>query len=180
MSILSNNRISKTLFMSPTIKKILLSVLIILIYFFVWRTIRSSILEYGIKPYLTEFLQPTEGQEITMRENNSLSYFIHLNNTKSGLKEYILKVPGGIFFLMGNLALLFFVGTERKIFITYVSIQFIVMLLNFAFLFFGLFVHFSGIFVVDLLGQYGEPIVNLGFVLFFIQEKKKAVLLNSK
>jgi len=33
--------------------------------------------------------------------------------------------------------------------------------------------HYSGIYMMDLIGQYGEPIVNLGFVLVFIQEKKK-------
>jgi len=159
--------------MSPILKKILFSILIILVYFFVWRTIRGAILEYGVKPYLTEFMEPNPGSEITIVENNSLSYFIHLNHIKNGMKEYIIKVPGGIFFLLGCLALLFFVGADGQIFIKYVSVQFIVMVLNFLFLFFGLYLHYSGIYMMDLIGQYGEPIVNLGFVLVFIQEKKK-------
>lgn len=162
--------------MSPLIKKILFSVLIVLIYFFIWRPIRGAILEHGIKPYLTEFMEPNKGSEITIVENNSLSYFIHFNHEKNGLKEYALKVPGGIFFLMGSLALIFVVGMEGVIFINYLSVQFIAMVLTFIALFFGLFVHNTGIYFVDLLSQYGEPIINLGFVIFFIQEKKKGVL----
>ncbi|NCP83498.1 MAG: hypothetical protein GW823_01095 [Bacteroidetes bacterium] len=159
--------------MSPILKKILFSLLILLIYFFVWRTIRGAILEYGVKPFLIEFIEPNAVKEITIVENNSLSYFIHLNHKKDGLKEYIIKVPGGIFFLLGCLTLLFFVGADAVIFTNYVSIQFIVLVINFVFLFFGLYVHYSGIYMMDLIGQYVEPVVNLGFVLFFIQEKRK-------
>jgi len=176
MKNLAINCIFNAFTMSSVLKKILFSILIILVYFFIWRTIRGSILEYGVKPFFTEFMEPNAGKEITIVENNSLSYFIHLNHKKDGLKEYIIKVPGGIFFLLGCLTLLFFVGAEGEIFIKYVSVQFIVMVLNFLFLFFGLYVHYTGVYMMDLIGQYGEPIVNLGFVIFFIQEKKKGNL----
>lgn len=165
--------------MNFSIKTSLLILLTIVVYFGVWRPIRSTVLTYAVKPAIQEFLNPKSEKTILLQEANSISYYIYFKDRKQTTKEYMFKIPGGIFFLLGSIALIVIIGWNAAIMGQFLAVQGIVFMFTIVFLFFGLYVHDSGIFMVDLLNRYGEAIVNLGFVLFFIQEHKKKQSLDS-
>jgi hypothetical protein len=148
-------------------------VFLIGIYFSVWRPIRAFIASDLIAPLTTEFQVYKESNNLFLRQANSLSFYVYLLDEKQTSKEYMFKVMGGIFFLLGSLAILFFNPNPSKIISIYLVLQATLIILTILFLFFGLYVHKFGIYAVDLIGRYGEPLINLGFVVMHSNLKLK-------
>lgn len=148
-------------------------ILIIGLYFGAWRPIRGLISEFVIKPSVSEFLDYNSDKSIYLKEFNSISYSVHFKHEHETTKEYFFKVPGGIFFLLGSIALVFVVGWDSAILLKFLTLQSLVFVITLLFLYLGLYWGRWGIYLIDMLTRYGEAIVNIGFVLFFIQEKKK-------
>ncbi|TNE73506.1 hypothetical protein EP331_04290 [bacterium] len=149
---------------NPIIRKSFFIVLLIGVYFTVWRPIRSGIAQYVLNPVAEQFDYTHTEQDIIMRPGNSLGYYIRIKNTSQGYKELFFRVMGGMFFLFGCIIIVLLSEHPNKILFRYFFLQIGMILLGILLLFFGLYIHKSGIYLVDLLGRYGEPLINLGFV----------------
>lgn len=154
-------------------KKIIWSIVIIAVYFTIWRPIRSLIATTVISPLTEQFQVYDTTKNVYLQQANSLSFYVYLLDEKQTSKEFMFKVMGGIFFLFGSLAILFLSTNPSKIIPVYLLLQAGIIILTVLFLFFGLYIHKVGIYAVDLLGRYGEPLINLGFVVMHSNLKQK-------
>lgn len=154
-------------------KKIIWSIVIIVVYFTLWRPTRSFIATKIISPLTEQFQVYEAAKNVYMAQANSVSFYMYLLDEKQTSKKYVFRVMGGIFFLLGSLAILFLSTNPSKIIPVYLLLQAGMIILAILFLFFGLYIHKMGIYTVDLLGRYGEPLINLGFVVMHSNLKQK-------
>src|SRR5690606_615474 len=140
---------------NPIIRKSFFIVLLIGVYFTVWRPIRSGIAQYVLNPVAKQFDNSHTEQDITIWRETSLNYNIYIKHSSQGYKELTFKIMGGIFFLLGCLFIILLTEHPQKILLHYFLLQLGMIVLSILLFLFGLYVHKTGIYLVDLLSRYG-------------------------
>ncbi|MEX0719389.1 MAG: hypothetical protein WD059_01895 [Balneolaceae bacterium] len=155
--------------MPDTLSRILLTALILLVYFFLLRPIRGEI-NQTIFPLVEQSIQESDSQ-ISYSQSGTVSNRIEWGDI-SNPKELYLKIPFGLNFLIGIIGLIL-VKAENRYYWILAAIQLGGGIVAFASFYFGTVSSANFLIITDLIMRYLMPLCSLGIVpLAFIQKRQ--------
>lgn len=166
-------QLQKPILMLHLLKKGLLVIGFVLIYFLGVREVRKVVHNFHLGTILPAQLGQINNQ-LEFESQSSVSFTFHKLGTEKG-HGWQYKMPFGSFFLFGTIGLILS-GTNRKEFGILSAIHVVGGVVSFTFVFIGLQGWANFLIIPDLLSRYLIPVSSLGFVaLTYVQKKPKGL-----
>ncbi len=165
--------LQKPILMLNLLKKGLLVISFVLIYFLGVREVRKVVHNIHLGTVLPTQLGQINNQ-IDFESQSSVSFTFHkLGTEKSHGWQY--KMPFGSFFLFGTIGLIL-LGASRKDFGILSAIHIVGGVVSFIFVLIGVHGWVNFLIIPDILSRYLIPVSSLGFVaLTYVQKKPKGL-----
>ncbi len=147
----------------PLLKKFLLIIIVVAIYFIGVRKLRAAIHDLHLGSILpTSYGVIDEDSEVTFFAQSSVSYTFYYQSDEANY-IWMYKIPFGSFFLFAVLGLIL-VNAKKNDYLILVGIHLISGLIALLFLILGLNLQKYFLIIPDLLSRYLVPLCSLGMV----------------
>lgn len=158
--------------MPKLLRKFLLILGFVLIYFFGVRNVRVTLIDFIQNP-VNNLIE--NNQNLDLIRNPTTIDFIS-NYSESTSNKYTFKFPFGMFFLFSIIGLIITDATTNK-YLILIFIHFIGGLLSIIFLFFGVTNWGYFLIVPDIISRYLLPMFSLGLVALSLPRKKNRLII---
>ncbi|RNC86041.1 MAG: hypothetical protein ED557_04525 [Balneola sp.] len=153
----------------PLLKKLLLLTIVVIVYFFGIRNLRSLVHDFHLGSVLPTSSGLIDGDtSLSFYSQSSVSYTFYYNSDSS--YTWVYKIPYGAFFLFSLLGLIL-IDAKRVDYLILIGIHFTSGLISFLFLLVGINFYHYLLIVPDLLSRYLVPLFSLGLVGFAYLKK---------
>ncbi|MDR8390827.1 hypothetical protein NC796_06750 [Aliifodinibius sp. S!AR15-10] len=160
--------------MKRTAGKIAITILLVLIYFFVWRPVRVATTQHIGKPFAEYLLTESNPNVHIDREARGVSFDISWVDSQ---KQQVLKYrpPTGFFFLLALVSMVF-LTREIRFYLYLLGFHILSFILVLLLLIPGFHGYFFGFWGADLIITYLVPVFSMAYIPWLIYLKKNSSL----
>lgn len=156
--------------MKKTVGKIGVAVLVIVVYFFVWRPVRVATTQHLVKPLSAYIL--SDGDSNIHLDNNSKGVSFGISWGNGQQQQTIGYRPSTGFFFLIALVSMVFITSDLTYYLYLVGFHLGSFLLVLLFLVFGLHSIYIGFWAAELMISYLIPVFSMAYIPWLIYLKK--------